>query len=1306
METIRSPFKFLDPYTLKDRKIFFGRSQEIETLYKMAFQTDIMLIYGRSGTGKTSLVQCGLGNRFNESDWFDIFVRKGKDINASLHQALANVAKTPLKKDVSVVQMVKSVYLDYFRPVYLLFDQFEELFILGTNEEQDRFIEDIDRLIKADLNCKIILIMREEYLARLDKFEKKIPSLFSKRYRVEPMTHANVGEVITGSCHEFGIALEEPDIVVSKIIENVKDEQGEIPLAYLQVYLDQLYKVVKRKGAEQVIFTPVLVDEVGGISGVLGTFLNEQEKELQEELKQKDPDLPRKAVRTLLNQFVSVEGTKQPMNLQEIKVAHLSDDQVRFCLQFLENNRILRSKEENYELAHDTLAKHIAGQRDAKEVALLEVVKVIQDRLAINEKWQETYTESKYNLSTLRKKLIQFDKKQNFLSRQEIQIIEFQRQDLEESNRLSSEEWAFINESKHYHKKRRNRWIGGLAVFITLLSVVSAMSIIFGIRALKNEKLANYNLARLYEERASAALADGNRMDAWLYTLEALHLNSDYELPKSMNRLMESNLQPRSFYQESSLKLTQSINRIQTTKTINQVVLSNSKQIFLRNPIRDSLVNELSFYVEDELLLFGFPTTPFDSLSEIRVITSDPSGSQALIVFRDTNALKDDPALLDERVYRWQFNDASKRTPFIVQYARTDPDTHATAQPIKATAVEISPTGKYFAVGRSDESVAIYPMEVFEDSTPGFPQAVIATGNRILDIKFSPDEETLAISDDAGNISFYTLDGTPVKQVIQAEEPVQEIQFAPALNQLAGVSFNRGISFWPLSFSSEPLFIPDSIITTDMFLVTPKNILIYATGNVIHLRDLLHLDHAPIQYIAKGAILFLSFDPITNRLYYITSNKELNWINFNLQLLDDQSPIVSLDTFLTNFGSPWSRNVLDVIYQKSFDELGKFIDASYLKPVDDSLVYLANHKYYGMELRLPKLIDFASNDVINYRSSKDNDYPKLYRDSVVLTPDGISEMASAVFLRSSMQPPFTIRFDYLMRNKTGPYPNGHWQDWPADGLVLMLFKDSTAYRKQIPYGNSRGFILDNTGYGLHFATFNQNDILLMDGAGNLIYSVQDAQRSGINPPVFTDGNEWRHVQVQVSKDQISVQYACGRSFTWRGTLDLQFQGIGFAAGTGGANARHLIRNVRIDPDLIPAFNGNASITGNRVSVRSDPVINGTNIMLKLDAGAQVMVLDSVNSRQENVLIAKQSTVVELDEGGAYNIIKGKGMEMINPNQENGRYHVRLLDAHGRTVSGTIAVIDVVEPELKWYKIESPCIGGVGYVYAPYVAYHP
>ena len=54
------PFKFLDSYNQKDKDIFFGRDEEIEALYEMVFQTPILLIYGASGTGKTSLIQCGL----------------------------------------------------------------------------------------------------------------------------------------------------------------------------------------------------------------------------------------------------------------------------------------------------------------------------------------------------------------------------------------------------------------------------------------------------------------------------------------------------------------------------------------------------------------------------------------------------------------------------------------------------------------------------------------------------------------------------------------------------------------------------------------------------------------------------------------------------------------------------------------------------------------------------------------------------------------------------------------------------------------------------------------------------------------------------------------------------------------------------------------------------------------------------------------------------------------------------------------------------------------------------------------------
>jgi ABC-type phosphate transport system ATPase subunit len=66
---VKSPFKFLDSYTISDRDIFFGRDQEITDLYRKVFESKILLVYGVSGTGKSSLINCGLASRFDESDW-------------------------------------------------------------------------------------------------------------------------------------------------------------------------------------------------------------------------------------------------------------------------------------------------------------------------------------------------------------------------------------------------------------------------------------------------------------------------------------------------------------------------------------------------------------------------------------------------------------------------------------------------------------------------------------------------------------------------------------------------------------------------------------------------------------------------------------------------------------------------------------------------------------------------------------------------------------------------------------------------------------------------------------------------------------------------------------------------------------------------------------------------------------------------------------------------------------------------------------------------------------------------------------
>ena len=83
------PFKFLDAYSREDEDIFFGRDEEVEALYQMVFQTDLILIFGASGTGKTSLIQCGLASKFQPYEWLAMSIRRGDNLNASLDRALS-----------------------------------------------------------------------------------------------------------------------------------------------------------------------------------------------------------------------------------------------------------------------------------------------------------------------------------------------------------------------------------------------------------------------------------------------------------------------------------------------------------------------------------------------------------------------------------------------------------------------------------------------------------------------------------------------------------------------------------------------------------------------------------------------------------------------------------------------------------------------------------------------------------------------------------------------------------------------------------------------------------------------------------------------------------------------------------------------------------------------------------------------------------------------------------------------------------------------------------------------------------------
>ncbi len=236
----------------------------------------------------------------------------------------------------------------------------------------------------------------------------------------------------------------------------------------------------------KIIFTPILVRKTGAISEVLTDFLDSQSERIQSELDNRFPGVSPTAARKVLNNFVSLEGTKKPLSRGKIKISGLPEEVLNACLTNLENARIIRYDEGQYELSHDTLARHIDEQRSAEEVDLLKLKKLVADRR------------------------LAFSATGTYLNQKELSFIALYEGRLREEALLNKDEWDYIGKSKREAGRLRRRRM------MTITAVILTLAISAGVafwQMLSARSLARENALQSYQVLMTQADAAFERVD-------------------------------------------------------------------------------------------------------------------------------------------------------------------------------------------------------------------------------------------------------------------------------------------------------------------------------------------------------------------------------------------------------------------------------------------------------------------------------------------------------------------------------------------------------------------------------------------------------------------------------------------------------------------------------------------------------------------------------------------------------------------------------------------------------------------------
>jgi hypothetical protein len=174
----------------------------------------------------------------------------------------------------------------------LVFDQLEHLFETSIyDEERLSFFQFLRDLVKAESPLlRVVLVLREKFLASIADYESELPSLLDNRFRLLPLKQ---GSMIDASVNLLDVlksqnklAVDDSEGVAKKVCSQLANDKGEVPMHCLQIYLHQLHQKSCKdtEPGQPVPLDSDLVDRMGPADMLIDDYLSQRISALESRL--------------------------------------------------------------------------------------------------------------------------------------------------------------------------------------------------------------------------------------------------------------------------------------------------------------------------------------------------------------------------------------------------------------------------------------------------------------------------------------------------------------------------------------------------------------------------------------------------------------------------------------------------------------------------------------------------------------------------------------------------------------------------------------------------------------------------------------------------------------------------------------------------------------------------------------------------------------------------------------------------------------------------------------------------------------